>query len=153
MVSKHHPTPLSGGDRKALKKELARSRAKTTILAERAAEKRAIGEALVREADDLACQSWNERIWADGEPVDPSPTVDQAINGGYLWLEIACSRCRSPRTVDLATLPHVSTTCMHDLAGRLRCQKCRKAGKRPPVELRQLAKRQREDTDAQSRAN
>jgi hypothetical protein len=31
---------------------------------------------MIREADnDLLCQSWNERMWADGEPVDPSPTV------------------------------------------------------------------------------
>jgi hypothetical protein len=53
----------------------------TKILAERAAEKRAAGEALIREADGLACQSWNERMWADGGPIDPSPTIDQAING------------------------------------------------------------------------
>jgi hypothetical protein len=25
--------------------------------------------------------------------VDPLPTIDQAINGGYPWLEIKCSRC------------------------------------------------------------
>ena len=81
---------------------------------------RAAGEAMIREADDLLCQSWNERMWPDGEPVDPSPTVDQAINGGYPGLKIACSRCRAPRTVDLASLPHVPTTCVHDLAGRLR---------------------------------
>jgi len=116
-------------------------------LAQRAAETRAAGEAMIREADDLLCQSWNERMWADGEPVDPSPTVDQALNGGYPWLEIACSRCRTPRTVDLASLPHVPTICVHDLAGRLRCEKCRKAGKRPPAELRQLAKRPRQDPD------
>jgi hypothetical protein len=144
----YHPTPVSGSHRKALEKELTRARAMTSILAQRAAETRAAGEAMIREADDLLCQSWNERMWADGEPVDPSPTVDQAINGGYPWLEIACSRCRTPRTVDLASLPHVPTTCVHDLAGRLRCEKCRKAGERPPAELRQLTKRRRHDPDA-----
>lgn len=137
MAPKYHPTPVSGSHRKALAKALTRSRAMTSILARRAAETRAAGEAMIREADDLLCQSWNERMWADGEPVDPSPTVDQAINGGYPWLEIACSRCRTPRTVDLASLPHVPTTCVHDLAGRLRCEKCRKAGKRPPRYLAQ----------------
>jgi hypothetical protein len=30
-------------------------------------------------------------MWADGGPIDPSPTIDQAINGGYAWLEIACN--------------------------------------------------------------
>ena len=140
-MPKHHPTPLSGGDRKALTKEMAKARAMTTILASRSAEKRAAGEALIREADDLTCQSWNERMWADGGPIDPSPSIDQAINGGYAWLEIRCSRCKTPRSVDLAALPHVPTTCVHDLAGRLRCEKCRKAGKRPAAELLQLAPR------------
>jgi hypothetical protein len=95
----------------------------------------------------LAIHEEGDQKDQDGEPVDPSPTVDQAINGGYPWLEIACSRCRTPRTVDLASLPHVPTTCVHDLAGRLRCEKCRVAGKRPPAELRQLAKRPRQDPD------
>src|SRR6266851_6377952 len=82
MAPKHHPAPLSGGDRKALKKELSKSRAMTHIFAERSAEKRHEGEALIREADNLACQSWNEKMWSDGGPIDPSPTIDQAINGG-----------------------------------------------------------------------
>jgi hypothetical protein len=79
MAPKHHPTPLSGGDRKALGKELSKARAMTGILAERADEKRRAGEALIREADNLACQSWNERMWSDGG--QPSPTIGQAING------------------------------------------------------------------------
>jgi hypothetical protein len=55
----------------------------THIFAERSAEKRREGEALIREADNLACQSWNEKMWSDGGPIDPSPTIDQAINGGF----------------------------------------------------------------------
>ena len=101
MAPKHHHMPLSGGDRKALKKELSKSRAMTKIFAERSAEKRHEGEALIREADNLACQSWNEKMWSDGGPIDPSPTIDQAINGGFSWLEIKCSRCQTPRDVDL----------------------------------------------------
>lgn len=139
MAPKHHPMPLSGGDRKALRKELSKSRAMTSIFARRSAEKRAVGEALIREADDLACQSWNEKMWSDGGPIDPSPTIDQAINGGFGWLEIKCSRCRTPRDVDLAALPHVATTCVHDLAGRLVCLRCRKSGKRPAATLLQLS--------------
>ena len=78
MAPKHHPAPLSGGDRKALKKELSKSRAMTHIFAERSAEKRREVEALIREADNLACQSWNEKVWSDGDPIDPSPTIDRA---------------------------------------------------------------------------
>jgi hypothetical protein len=61
-------------------------------------------------------------MWSDGGPIDPSPTIDQAINGGYSWLEIKCSRCKTPRCVDLAALKHAATTRVHDLASRLICQ-------------------------------
>ena len=86
MAPKYHPTPLSGGDRKALRKELVRARAMTGILAEQSNKCRSEGEALIREADNLACQSWNERMWSDGGPAQPSPTIEQAINGGYAML-------------------------------------------------------------------
>lgn len=144
MAPKRHPTPLSGGDRKALQKELGRARAMTTILAEQAAAARAGGEALIRKADKLLCESWNERMWANGGPVDPSPAIDQAINGGYAWLEIECSRCKARRDVDLATLRHPPTTFVHDLAGRLRCSRCATANRRPAATLLQLAQRPRQ---------
>lgn len=144
MAPKHHPTPLSGGDRKALTKELGQARAMTTILAAQSAEARAKGEALIRQADKLFCESWNERMWADGGPIDPSPTVDQAVSGSYAWLEIECSRCRTKRDVDLAALRHPPTTFVHDLASRLRCSKCAKANRRPAATLLQLAQRHRQ---------
>ncbi|MEY9135002.1 hypothetical protein ACVMII_003906 [Bradyrhizobium diazoefficiens] len=71
MAPKHHPTPRSGGDRKALAKELGRARAMKTILATQSVQARAKGEALIRTADKLLCESWNERMWASGEPIDP----------------------------------------------------------------------------------
>ena len=143
MAPKHHPTPLSGGGRKALNKELGNARAMTGILTAQSAVARAKGEALIRTADSLLCESWNERMWADGEPIDPSPSVDQAINGGHPWLEIECSRCRTKRDVDLAVLRYPPTTMIHDLAGRLRCSKCAKANRRPTATLLQLAPRSR----------
>jgi hypothetical protein len=116
----------------------------TTILAGQAADARAKGEALIRQADTLLCESWNEKMWADGGPIDPSPTIDQAVNGGHRWLQIECSRCRSKREVDLAALRHPPTTAVHDLASRLRCSKCAKAGRRPPATLLQLTSRPRQ---------
>ena len=139
MAPKHHPTPLSGGDRKALAKELGKSRAITSILAAQSADARAKGEALIRQTDRLLCESWSERMWADGGPIDPSPKIDQAISGGHPWLEIECSRCKTRRDVDLAALRHPPTTFVHDLASRLRCRKCAKVGRRPPATLLQLA--------------
>jgi phage FluMu protein Com len=111
---------------RALKKELVKARAMTGILAAQATDMRAKAEALIKQADNLACQSWNERI-------------DQAINGGFPWLEIECSRCKLPNSVDLCALRRPATTYIHDLAGRLRCRKCETAGKRPSATLLQLA--------------
>lgn len=144
MALKHHPTPLSGRLRSALKKELGKARAMTTILATQSAEARVKGEAMIRTADKLLCESWNERMWVDGTPIDPSPTIDEAINGGHPWLEIECSRCRTKREVDLAALRHPPTTFVHDLASRLRCSKCAKANRRPAAKLLQLAQRPRQ---------
>lgn len=146
MAPKYHPTPLSGGNRKALKKELDRARAMTTVLARQSHELRGKGETLIRQANRLLCESWNERMWADGGPVDPSPTIDQAVNGGYSWLQIECSRCKAARDVDLAALTHPATTFVHDLASRLRCRKCAKVGRRPSATLLQLAQRARHAT-------
>src|ERR1700730_8089775 len=138
MAPKYHPPPLSGGDRKALKKELSKSRAMTRIFAERSAEKRREGEALSAEAHNLACKTWNKRMWSDGGPIDPSPTIDQAINGGFPWLQIECSRCKTPKDGDLAAPKHTPPTFCAALASRLRCRKCAQAGRRPLATLLQL---------------
>lgn len=76
----------------------------TNVFARQAEEFRAKGEALIRKADYLLCQSWNERMWADGEPIDPSPTIEQAVNAGFPWLEIERSRCKTPNNVDLQAI-------------------------------------------------
>ena len=51
-------------------------------------------EAMIKQADKLLCESWNERMWSDGEPIDPSAAIDQAVNGGFPGLEIRCARCK-----------------------------------------------------------
>jgi len=59
--------PLSRGDRNALAKEIGRARAMANMLAAQSAEMRAKGEAIIQQADRLLCESWNERMWSDGE--------------------------------------------------------------------------------------
>ena len=58
MAPKHHSTPLSGGGRKALNKELGKTRAMTNILAAQSAEMRAKAETMLQQADRLLCESW-----------------------------------------------------------------------------------------------
>ena len=118
MAPKHHPTPLSGGDRKALQKELGN--------AAQSAEMRAKAETLLQQADRLLCESWNARMWSDGEPIDPSPAIDQ---GRQRRLPLA----RNPVLQDAerrrpAGMKRPPTTFVHDLASRLRWQRCRCAG-------------------------
>jgi hypothetical protein len=50
MAPKHHPTPLSGGDRKALNKELGEARAMTNILAAQSAEMRSKAQIMLQQA-------------------------------------------------------------------------------------------------------
>jgi hypothetical protein len=145
MAPKYHPMPLSGGDRKALRKELVKSRAMACILAERAEEKRRVGEALIQEADSLACQSWNEKMWSDGGPAQPSPNIGQAINGSFPWLEVKCSRCRTPSSIDLTAVNRPPDTPVHLLEGRLDCTKFKKNKWKGRGVLEQLAPRRRHD--------
>jgi hypothetical protein len=48
MAPKYHPTPLSGGDRKALKKELVKSRGMTVMLAEQSANVTVVSDLLAK---------------------------------------------------------------------------------------------------------
>jgi phage FluMu protein Com len=63
------------------------------------------------------------------------------MNGGFPWLEIRCARCKTPSDVDLAATKHPPTAFVHDLASRLRCRKCAKAGRRPSAALLRLQPR------------
>jgi hypothetical protein len=51
--------------------------------AERAAEAR-------KEADRLACVAWNQRMLGFKGPAQPSPALGDALNAGYLYLEVRC---------------------------------------------------------------
>jgi hypothetical protein len=48
---------------------------------ERAAEAR-------KKADQLAYEAWNKRMMAFQGPAQPSPTFGDALNAGYLYLEV-----------------------------------------------------------------
>jgi hypothetical protein len=39
-----------------------------------------------KEADRLACQAWNKRMLGLQGPAQPSPTIGDALNAGYLYL-------------------------------------------------------------------
>jgi hypothetical protein len=44
---------------------------------------------LGREADRLACIAWNQRMLGFKGPAQPSPSLGDALNARYLYLEVA----------------------------------------------------------------
>lgn len=77
-----------------------------------------------RVADRLACEAWNARLHAYGAPVQPSPTMGDAINAGYRYLEVKCAGCETHNTVDLTTIRRPAETPVWQLERRMRCTPC-----------------------------
>ena len=86
--------------------------------AERAAEAR-------KQADRLACEAWNQRMLGFQGPAQPSPTLGDALNAGYLYLEVKCLGCDTHQTVPLNIVrraegdAHPRTGALHALQGLL----------------------------------
>ena len=62
--------------------------------AERATEAR-------KAADLLAVEAWNKRMLGFQGPAQPSPTLGDAINAGFGYLEVKCLGCNTHQTVAL----------------------------------------------------
>jgi hypothetical protein len=84
---------------------------------ERAAEAR-------RQADKLACEAWNKRMLAFQGPAQRSPTLGDALNAGYLYLEVKCLGRSTHRTVALDIFRRRKTTPIHELERYMRCRHC-----------------------------
>jgi hypothetical protein len=54
-----------------------------------------------KEADKLACVAWNHRMLGYKGPAQPSPTIGDAINAGFLYLEVRCLGCDTNQTIAL----------------------------------------------------
>ena len=55
------------------------------------------------EADRPACEAWNARMLGYKGPAQPSPTLGDALNAGYGYLEVRCLGCDTHQTVALRT--------------------------------------------------
>ncbi|MEY9754091.1 hypothetical protein [Bradyrhizobium yuanmingense] len=87
------------------------------MAAERAREAR-------KEADKLACVAWNSRMLGYKGPAQPSPTIGDAINGGYPYLEVRCHGCDTNQTIALDIIRRPKTTPIHELERYMRCKDC-----------------------------
>ena len=49
----------------------------------------------IRDADRAEARAWSIRMEGYGGPSQPSPTIEQCLNGGMGWLEVECNRCKT----------------------------------------------------------
>ncbi|WP_036007625.1 hypothetical protein [Bradyrhizobium yuanmingense] len=94
------------------------------MAAERAREAR-------KEADKLACVAWNSRMLGYKGPAQPSPTIGDAINGGYPYLEVRCHGCDTNQTIALEIIRRPKTTPIHELERYMRCKDCSRVRRYP----------------------
>ena len=77
-----------------------------------------------RDADELACDAWNKRMLAFKGPAQPSPTLGDALNAGYVYLEVRCLGCDTHQTVPLDIVRRPKTTAIDELERYMRCKVC-----------------------------
>jgi hypothetical protein len=77
-----------------------------------------------KEADRLAVEAWNKRMLGFKGPAQPSPTLGDALNAGYLYLEVWCLGCDTHQTVALDVVRRPKTTTIHELERYMRCKDC-----------------------------
>lgn len=84
-----------------------------------------------KEADWLAYDAWNKRMLGYKEPAQPSPTIGDALNAGYGYLEVRCFGRDTNQTVALDIIRRPKTTPVHELERYMRCKDCSKPRRYP----------------------
>src|SRR5581483_11093623 len=75
-----------------------------------------------KDADRLACDALNKRMLAFRGPAQPSPTLGDALNAGYGYLEVRCLRCDTNQAIALDVIRRPKTTPIHELERYMRCK-------------------------------
>jgi hypothetical protein len=80
-----------------------------------------------KQADRLACEAWNKRMLGFQGPAQPSPTLGEALNAGYAYLEVRCLGCDTTQTVALDIVRRPKATPVHELERYMRCRTARRS--------------------------
>src|ERR1043166_2865968 len=99
-------------------------------------------------ADELCCEAWNERMRLLGGPVQPSPSLRAAINGGFAFLRVECNACQQNVWVDLTKVRRPGSTWIWQLEASLACQHCRRGTFGPRAKIERLCRQEREMGEA-----
>jgi hypothetical protein len=87
----------------------------------------------IRDADRAEAEAWSIQMEAYGGPAQPSPTIAQCLNGG--WLEVEC-KPRASLPLDAIRRPR--HTPIWKLEAALKCRSCRTPRYSPPVRMIKL---------------
>ena len=68
---------------------------------------------------EISARSFSARAAAQ-----PSPTLGDALNAGYLYIEVKCLGCDTHQTVTLDVVRRPKTTPIHELERYMRCRDC-----------------------------
>jgi hypothetical protein len=96
----------------------------------------------IRQADRAEAKAWSLRMEGYGGPAQPSPMIAQCLNGGYGWLEIECSRCKTRASLPLDAVRRPRHTPIWKLESSFRCRSCGTRRYKPPVRMIKLTERQ-----------
>jgi hypothetical protein len=77
-----------------------------------------------KDADKLAVEAWNKRMLGFKGPAQPSPTLGDALNAGFRYLEVRCLGCDTHQTVALDIVRRPKTTPIHELERYMRSRDC-----------------------------
>jgi hypothetical protein len=117
--------PLSGRDRRHYAAELRKAETAYRYLLREAEAARKAADLALAEVRRLECEIWSTRLFMGGDD-EPSPSIADAIHGGYELLEVQCRHCNHTQMVDLMLVIWPRQRPVHTLRRVLFCAKCLK---------------------------
>jgi mono/diheme cytochrome c family protein len=102
-------TPLSGSVRSTQAKSIRQAQGLAAEYEKRAASLRQEIDTKLRKAQALECEAWSARMWSGG-PAQPSPTLADALDSGFVILKVQCGSCHRLDEFDLRKLRRKLTT-------------------------------------------
>lgn len=116
-------TPLSGSGRSAQAKGVREAQGLAAEFSRQAASLRQEIETKLRKARALECEAWSARMWSGG-PAQPSPTLGDALDAGFVMLQIQCGSCHRRSSADLRKVRRRTTVELWTIENSLFCRQC-----------------------------
>ena len=117
--------PMSGRDRRHYAAELRKAEHAHQRLVRDAAAAHVAADRALAEVHRLDCKLWSTWLFLGGSD-EPSPSIADALHGGFELLEVQCRHCNHTQMVDLTLVIWPRERPVHTLRRALYCAKCLK---------------------------